>query len=166
LDPLLDEKIILTIMRKFSDFMKETLHLSADREAYGPSRNEGLCYESCQSLSFTGEIEGQLFLGMDGYTKLKLLPRVAERYNLTNFSSGMASSILLEFINQLAGKILTELEEGGFHLQMAVPENHDHKIVTFDLSRFREYIMIFFLRDRRQRMYLGRAYLTILFRKY
>ncbi|MBE7439454.1 MAG: chemotaxis protein CheX [Spirochaetales bacterium] len=153
-------------MRNFSDFMKETLHLSADREAYGPSRNEGLCYESCQSISFSGEIEGTLFLGLDGYTKLKLLPRVAERYNISSFPRGLASSVLMEFSNQLGGRILTELEEGGFHLQLHPPEVHDHKIVPFDLSRFREYIIVFFLRDRRQRMYLGRAYLTILFRKY
>ena len=51
-------------------------YLQAEREAYGPSRNEGLCYESCQRVSFAGDLAGDLYLCMDGYTKLKLLPRI------------------------------------------------------------------------------------------
>lgn len=166
MDPLFDEKLILTVMRNFTDFIEQSLYLSAEKEAYGPSRNEGLCYESCQRIDFSGEIEGHLYLGLDGYTKFKLLPRIAERYKIENFESSMANSVLLEFTNQLGARILTELVEGGYRIALSPPEILNHKLVSFDLKRHRQYIIIFFLKDRRQKTYLGRAYLTLLLKKY
>lgn len=166
MDPLLDEKLVLTISRDCAEFIRQNLYLYAEKEAYGPSRNEGLCYESCSRVDFMGEVEGSLFFCMDGYTKLKLMPRIADRFQIDPSLKGMAESVLLEFANQLTSTVVIELQEGGFDIQMGPPENLSHKIVPIDLSVNRQYIIIFFLRDRRMKEYLGRIYIVLLVRKF
>ncbi len=166
MDPLIDEKLVLTLTRSTTEFVRENLYLSAEKEAYGPSRNEGLCFESCSAVDFTGEINGKMYLCMDGYTKLKLLPRIAERFQIDPTMRGMADSVLLEFSNQLASSVVEELKSGGFEIQLGPPENLSHKIVPVDLNLFRQYILIFFLRDRRAREYLGRLYIVLVVQKY
>jgi CheY-specific phosphatase CheX len=166
MDPLLDEKIVLTLSRVCTEFFKENLYLSADKEAYGPSRNEGLCYESCSQIGFKGDVNGRLYFCMDGYTKLKLLPRIAERYGINAGLKGMAESVLLEFSNQLASNVVEELRDGGFDVELEPPENLSHKLVPIDLARYRQYILIFFMRDRRERSYKGRVYLILTMQKF
>ncbi len=166
MDPLLDEKIILTLNRITTEFFKENLYISADKEAYGPSRNEGLCYESCSRIGFSGDINGYLYFCLDGYTKLKLLPRIAERFQIDAGLRGMADSIVLEFSNQLASNIVFELQDGGFNVDLEPPENLNHQLVRVDGRTYRQYIMIFFLRDRRERRYYGRLYLVLTVRKF
>jgi CheY-specific phosphatase CheX len=107
-----------------------------------------------------------MYLCMDGYTKMKLLPRIAERYQIDAGQRGMADSVLLEFSNQIASNILSELRDGGYHLELQPPESLNHKIVPIDLKRNRQYILIFFLRDRRMKRYLGRATLVLTLEKY
>jgi CheY-specific phosphatase CheX len=166
MDPLLDEKVVLTLGGAFTEHMKNTLFVSAEKEAYGPSKNEGICAESCSGIGFTGELNGMMYLCMDGYTKMKLLPRIAERYQIDAGQRGMADSVLLEFSNQIASNILSELRDGGYHLELQPPESLNHKIVPIDLKRNRQYILIFFLRDRRMKRYLGRATLVLTLEKY
>ena len=166
MDPLFDEKIIVTMLRGLPEFILDHLHVHAEKEAYGPSKNEGLCYESCSALPFTGDVNGNIYLAMDGYTKLKLLPRIAERYQIDPNMKGMADSVLMEFGNQIVAAVLQELEDGGFNVQLGVPENLSHKLVPIDSKLFRQYIMIFFLRDRREKIYLGRIYLVLTIQKF
>lgn len=166
MDPLLDEKIVLTLNRVCSDFFKENLYLSADKEAYGPSKNEGLCYESCSRIGFAGDVNGQIYFCMDGYTKLKLLPRIAERYQIDPNLKGMADSVILEFSNQMASNIVFELQDGGFNVELLAPESLNHKLIAIDPRTYRQYILIFFLRDRRERRYLGRVHLVLTMQKF
>lgn len=166
MDPLLDEKIVLTLNRVAQDFFKDNLYISAEKEAYGPSKNEGLCYESCSRIGFSGDVSGYIYFCMDGYTKLKLLPRIAERYGVDAGLRGMADSIILEFANQMASLIVEELKDGGFQTELLPPETLNHKLVPIDLRSYRQYILIFFLRDRRERSYKGRLYLVLTMRKF
>jgi len=166
MDPLLDEKIVLTLARSFAEHLKITLFVSAEQEAYGPSRNQGLCFESCSAIGFKGEIEGTIYLCMDGYTKLKLLTRIAERYQIDPGQKGMADSVLLEFANQISSVIVSELHDGGYKVELEPPENMNHLIVPIDLKTNRQYILIFFLRDRRMKQYLGRATLILVLKKF
>lgn len=166
MDPLLDERIVLTVMRSFSEFVKNSLRVSADKEAYGPSKNEGLCYESVQRIDFHGDLNGVLYFCMDGYTKLKLLPRIAEVFQIDPRLKGMADSVLMEFSNQLAARVMEELIDGGFQVEIGVPETLNHKLVPIDAKRYRQYIIIFFIRDRRAGQYLGRIYVVLTMEKY
>ena len=166
MDPLLDEKIVITLARGFTEFIQQSIQLHAVREAYGPSRNEGLCYESVSGIGFGGDVEGKLYLCMDGYTKLKMLPVIFERFGVNLSEKGMADSVLLEFSNQIASAIIQELRDAGYDLTLEPPENLNHKIVPIDLSQYRQYILIFFLQDRRGRKYMGRCYLVLTLKKF
>ena len=166
MDPLLDEKIVITLARGFTEFIQQNLQLHAVREAYGPSRNEGLCYESCSGIGFGGDVEGKLFLGMDGYTKLKMLPVIFERFGVNLGEKGMADSVLLEFSNQIASAIIQELQDAGYGLTLEPPENLNHKMVPIDLANYRQYILIFLLQDRRGRRYMGRCYIVLTLKKF
>jgi len=161
MDPLLDEIIILTLLRTFPEFMLKNLRVYVRQEAYGPSNNEGLCHESCSAVSFNGDLNGSLYFCLDGYTKIKILPRIAEHFHVDPTVKGMASSVMMEFSNQLAAGVLNDLEAGGYNLQLDAPVDLSHKLVPFDLETLRQYIMIFFLADRREKEYLGRAYLIL-----
>ena len=166
MDPLLDEKVVLTIARITTDFFKENLFLSAVKEAYGPSSNEGLCYENVSRIGFTGDLQGQLYFCMDGYTKLKLLPRIAERFGIDPTLKGMASSVILEFSNQLTAMVLDELILGGYNVELEPPADLSHQLVPINKEHYRQYILIFFLRDRRARKYLGRLYVVLTMQKF
>ena len=166
MDPLLDEKIVLTLLRGIPEFLQDNLYVFAEKEAYGPSKNEGLCHESCSAVPFEGEVNGMFYYCMDGYTKLKLLPRIAERYRVDPGIKGMADSVLLEFGNQMASNAVQELREGGLDVQLGPPENISHKLVPIDLDRNRQYILIFFLKDRRLKKYPGRAHVVIRIEKF
>ncbi len=166
MDPLLDEKIVVTLLRSIPEYLMNTLRIHAVKEAYGPSRNEGICYESCSAIGFSGELNGTLYYCMDGYTKLKMLPRIAEMFHVDPGQRGMAESVLLEFGNQMAATVVQELQDGGFQVQLEPPENLSHKMIPVDLERYRQYILIFFLRDRRDRDYYGRAYLLLTIKKF
>lgn len=166
MDPLRDEKIVLTLLRVCPEFMMSALHIHAEREAYGPSKNEGLCYESCSQIGFAGDVNGSIYLAMDGYTKMKLLPRIAEKFQIDPSIQGMATSVLLEFSNQMTSGVVNDLRDGGLNVNLLPPESLNNKLVPLDLTKNREYILIFFLRDRRLRRYLGRLYVILTLQKY
>ncbi|EQA38032.1 chemotaxis phosphatase CheX [Leptospira inadai serovar Lyme str. 10] len=166
LDPLLDEKFILTISQIFPEFLDKNLGVHAAREAFGPSKNEGFCYENCTSVEFKGEAEGRLFLAMDGYTKLKLLPKIARSFHIDPTIRSHAASIMLEFANQICAELISEMKLGRFKIDILPPENLNHKLVPVDLEHYRQYILIYFLKDESAKQYLGRIYLILLMKKY
>jgi CheY-specific phosphatase CheX len=166
MDPLLDEKFILTISQILPEFMRENLRLSAEREAYGPSKNEGICFENCTKIGFFGEVNGAIYLCMDGYTKLKMLPRIAASFGVDPTTQTHSGSIVLEFVNQIAAKLVNEMKQGRFEIEINPPENLNHKLIPVDLKRYRQYILIFFLKDKRGNSNLGRLSLILLMEKY
>lgn len=166
MDPLLDEKIVLTVSRSFVDFIEEQLHIQAWREAYGPSVNEGLCYESTTALAFSGDFSGTFYFCMDGYTRLKLLPVIAEIYQVDSGAKGMADSILAEFANQISFRILYEFEDAGYQLHLQPAESLNHKLVSINLQKQRQYIVIFFIEDRKKKQYLGRCHVILVLDKF
>jgi CheY-specific phosphatase CheX len=166
MDPLLDEKIVLTVSRSFVEYMEEQLHIQAWREAYGPSVNEGLCYESTTALPFSGDFSGSLYFCMDGYTRLKLLPLIAETFQIDSVAKGMADSILAEFANQISFRILHEFDDAGYQLHLQPPESLNHKLVSINLQNQRQYIVIFFIEDRQKKQYLGRCHVVLVLDKF
>lgn len=166
IDPLLDEKFILTVSQIFPEFIDKSLGVHAVREAFGPSKNEGLCYENCTCVEFKGEAEGKLFLAMDGYTKLKLLPKIAKSFHIDPTIRSHAASIMLEFANQICAELISEMKSGRFEMEVSPPENLNHKLVSIDSEQYRQYILIYFLKDEIAKQYLGRIYLVLLMRKY
>lgn len=166
MDPLLDEKFILTISQVFPEFIRNALKIQAIREAYGPSKNEGLCYESCTRVEFHGEVNGSMFLTMDGYTKLKLLPKIASSFGIDPTTQSHSTSIVLEFANQISAGLINEMKQGRFEIDISPPEDWNHKIFTIDPKTYRQYILIYFLADKRERKNLGRINLVLLLEKY
>ena len=166
MDPFLDEKLVAILSKSCSDYLAKQLQVSAEREAYGPSKNEGLCYESCQSVDILGEVDGRLYFGMDGYTRMKLLPRMADKIHGASDLKGMVDSLLMEFANQMGAEIVNELHSNNFTSDLGIPENLNNKLVPIDLSQYRQYIIIFFIRDRRAHEYLGRIYLVLIVKKF
>lgn len=170
MDPLLDEKIVVSMLRNAPEFLMENFSIMAKQEAYGPSRNEGLCYESCTAIHISGDLECTLYFGLDGYTKLELLPIIADRYIDTAEESAetkrVSDTILMDFYNELASSFISEMEDGGFSLTIAEKKNLNHRLVAVDLHHNREYILIFFLTEPEKKRYLGRLYVVIAARKY
>lgn len=166
MDPLLDEKFLLALSRVVPEYLEKNLKIEAKREAFGPSKNEGLCYENASKVEFIGDVKGHLYMCMDGYTKLKLLPKIAESFMVDPTSRTNAPSILLEFANQFSGHLLREMQTDHYSLDLLTPENLNNKLVPIDLNLFREYILIFFLKDPKEKSYLGRMYFILLLQKY
>lgn len=166
MDPILDEKFILTISQVLPDYIRNTIHIRADREAYGPSKNEGLCYENCTRVPFHGEVNGSMFLCMDGYTKLKLLPRIARSFGIDPTTRPHSSSIVLEFANQISAGLINEMKQGRFEIDIEPPENLNNKLISVDLKIYRQYILIYHLTDQRGQSNLGRMTLILLMEKY
>ncbi|MBW7858632.1 MAG: chemotaxis protein CheX, partial [Leptonema sp. (in: Bacteria)] len=161
MDPLVDEKIILTVSRSFVDYFEEALQIKAWREAYGPSLNEGICFESLTKLPFEGELNGSFYFAMDGYTRMKLLPVIANTFKLETIEKGMADSILGEFANQIGFRILNEFDDAGYRFQVLPPESLNHKVELVELEKQRQYIVIFFIEDKENRKYLGRCHVIV-----
>jgi hypothetical protein len=166
MDPLLDEKFILSISQVLPEHFQKTLQIQAEREAYGPSKNEGLCFESCTCVDFFGELNGKLYLGLDGYTKLLLLPKIAHAFQIDPTSRAHSSSIMMEFANQICGHLISEMRLGRFEIDIRPPENLNNKLIPVSLELYRQYILIFFLKERRDEEYLGRLYTILLLEKY
>jgi CheY-specific phosphatase CheX len=166
MDPLLDEKFILSISQVLPDHFQNTLQIQAEREAYGPSKNEGLCYENCTCVEFLGDLNGKLYLGLDGYTKLKLLPKIAHSFQIDPTSRAHSGSIMMEFANQVSGHLVSEMRLGRYKIDILPPDNLNNKLVPVSLERYRQYILIFFLKDRREEEYLGRLYTILLLEKF
>jgi len=166
MDPLLDEKIILSVSQILPEKLEALVRVRAMREAFGPSKNEGICFEHCTEIGFYGDLQGIVYLGLDGYTKLKLLPRMAKTEVPNSENKPLSESIVLSFAKKLGEELLQEMKLGRFRIEMREPIDRSHKLVPFDLKRYRQYILIFFLRDDREELYLGRLTLVLLLEKF
>ena len=166
MDPLFDEKFVHLLNRNIPVFLEETIGIHAVREAYGPSRNEGLCYESVVEVPFQGDVEGSLYVCMEGYTRLKLLPAMAHRGRKKTGELLNADELVEEFISELTISALGDLEDAGIELRFGSPINLSHKLVPVDLALFRQYHLILFLKNQESRQYSGRLYLILILRKF
>ncbi len=166
MDPLLDEKFILTVSNILPELTEDILKIQAVREAYGPSKNEGLCFENCTQVDFSGDLNGSLFLGLDGYTKLKLLPRIAKSFHLDPTTKSNSATIMLDFANEVSVNLIEEMQFGQYKIESKQPQNRNHKLVPIDQERFRQYILIFFLKEELEQLYLGRLYVVLLLEKF
>ena len=166
MDPLLDEKFVLTISRILPQYLQNTLTIDAVIEAYGPSKNEGFCFENCNQVEFSGEVNGQLVIAMDGYTKLKLFPYIARKYKIDPTIRHHSSSIIMEFANQMCAELIQEMKLGRFDLVIEPPQNLDHKLCPVDLQEYRQYILIYFLKDKKKKDYLGRMHILLIVKKF
>lgn len=159
MDPTIDERYVITLMRIFSDYMLDVLGIDAIKEAMGPSKNEGLCYESCMMTEYGGDHHGEFYLCFDGYTKLKLLPLMAEWAQESQDKPINARAVLMRFAGELFTQFKEELSEAGGDLSIAETADLSNKLVTIENEKYRQYILIFFLKDSGNKEYMGRAYL-------
>jgi hypothetical protein len=60
----------------------------------------------------------------------------------------------------------TKFPQGRFEIDIAPPEIWNHKVFPIDLGAYRQYILIYFLADKRERLNLGRINLILLLEKY
>ena len=165
MDPLVDEKYILTASASLLEIMGEDLNLYAIREAYGPTLNEGLCYEYCVKTPFTGSHPGALYLGLDGYTRLQLLPYAVRRLELERDIPEVAEDALASLSGRLHSLMEYEIREFQPDFQFKTPKIISHKIEKLPAASLRKYILIFFIRDETLKKYLGRVYLTLTLQK-
>ncbi len=163
MDPLLDEKIIITLTQIITEYFLDSFDLKFKREAFGPSLNEGISYEFAAYLDFEGDIAGKFFFCMDGATKLKILPLLSKNFHIDTYQKGMANSILMEITNQIFAIFAQEFSYAGMHIKPHTPEIFNHKIYKVDFEVYRQYILIFnILYDDN---FLGRSYFIILLEK-
>lgn len=167
MDPRLDEKVVVTAAREFMDIIEAAFELSATKEAFGPSKNEGLCYETAIDIPFGGDFGGHIYICMDGYTKMNLLPAIAEWIKRIHPSPSPGLSwALCRFGETVADSILNEISQAGYELTADPPLDRSHKLTPIDLKASRQYITIIFLEDARHKKYLGRFYLILLLNKF
>ena len=100
-DPYLDEKLVLILSSSFMDVVTEGVKANAVREAYGPTKNQAFCYEYCGVVKFGDTIKGSLVLGMDGYTKLLLLPYLIEQFDISVKNRALVEYAMEKFLNHL-----------------------------------------------------------------
>ncbi len=166
MDPFIDERIILASSALMPEFFEESFKINCIREAYGPTLNEGLCFECCFEISFYGVIKGQLYLGFDGYTKILLLPYLVKQIKFQNSKEenekGLLNERLFFYLSQQFSKVLTtEMEAfiGEFNIN-SVKSVHN-KLISLEGQKYRKYMIIFFLKDDVLKKYLGRIYIFI-----
>lgn len=165
MDPLVDEKYILTASASLVEVAGEDLGLYAIREAYGPTLNEGLCYEYCIKTPFSGSHPGALYIGMDGYTRLQILPYAAQKLELDREIPEVAEDALSAFCKRIQSLMEYEIREFQPDFQFDTPKIVSHKIEKLPAHKSRKYILIFFMRDEALKKYLGRIYFTLVFNK-
>ncbi|RME93675.1 MAG: chemotaxis protein CheX [Candidatus Hydrogenedentota bacterium] len=167
MDPLLDEKLILTASASLIDVTSEQLGVYAVREAYGPTSNEGLCFEYCVKFPFQGKPNGNFYFAMDGYTKLQLIPYVVRNFLSEDDSApkAIADKALFTMAKEVANMMEEELKE--FQEEFCFEEGKilSHKIEKLPSASFRKYMIIFFLKDNYRKKYLGRIYLVLALKK-
>ncbi len=163
MDPLLDEKIIITLSQIIPEYFNENYQLIFKREAFGPSLNEGICYEFSVFVELTGDIQGKLFLCMDGATKLKILPPLSKNFHFDIYQKGMANSILMEIINQITSIFAEEFSYANFKIKINVPTIISNTIYKIDFQLYRQYMIIFNVYS--ESILIGRVYFIILLEK-
>jgi len=165
MDPIIDEKLVLTVSSTFSEMATEQLQVTAVREAYGQNRNEGLCYEFCAGIPFSGEIAGELFVCLDNFSKILLLPYIMEAFEVDPGREALSDALMRAFVERIAEEFKVEVSEFVASIELQEIRSLNHKIVPLPDSDFRKYTVVYFLRDDQQKKYLGRIYLHLMVSK-
>ncbi|MDH4261957.1 MAG: chemotaxis protein CheX [Spirochaetia bacterium] len=163
-NPELDQRFILTISSSFIEIITEWLNVTAISEGYGQTSNEGLCYEFCSGIPFTGTISGEMFIGMDGFTRLLLLPYIITHLDMEFTHSQLVEAAMNSLVLKIAKEFSEELDAIS-HIKMLEPRNLNHKLVPLAKEDYRKYMMIYFIRDDENKKYLGRIYLHLVLDK-
>ncbi|MES0490633.1 MAG: chemotaxis protein CheX [Leptospirales bacterium] len=164
-DPFLDEKVVLVLSSSVMELATGGLQVEAVREAYGVTRNEGLCYEFCSAFSFSGEIVGDLYIGMDGYTKILLLPYITKNFEIEVESPEMVKNATRAFVERMKDEFILELHDILPGTSLGEVRNLNFKLVSLPSEKYRKYTVIFFLKDTLKKKYLGRIYFHVVFEK-
>jgi len=164
MNPELDERIILTLSSSLAEITTDWLKFNSILEGFGATVNEGLCHEYCTGISFTGNVSGEIFIGMDGYTKLLLLPYIIAHLDLTVKHTQLAEGAMNSFVYKLAEEFSEELDL-IVKISMQEPRSLNHKLVPLPQDLYRKYLMIYFLRDDEKKKYLGRLYIYLVLNK-
>ena len=164
MDPYIDEKLILVTSAVLNELFGDVLSIDCIREAYGPTINEGLCYEYCIQATFTGSFEANFFLGLDGYTKILLLPYLSIKYKdiaIHKKDLWINEALFSEFGQMFSNMLYDDIKDFSEELQQHPVKVCSRKLVSLPTESFRKYIIIFFLKDESKHLYLGRAYCLI-----
>lgn len=162
METLREERVVMTVLRTFEEFIRRELGIRAIIEAFGPSLNEGYCYESAFRSSFAGAIQGEFVFAMDGYTRLKVLSRLGEwYYDTIDHTRTDASTAQKRFLESYVSELTTELDEADLSSDFSPAEDVSQKLIPLDLTSHRQFIMIYFLKDLKEKTYLGRFYIVM-----
>ena len=163
--PLFDERMILSNAAVMTELFGESLGIECIREAYGPTMNEGLCFEFCTQSTFKGSSKGNFFLGMDGYTKILLLPYLADKIKPDRSAQDINTSLVVIFVNQIIDALSRELQEFNSDFLLDTARLCSHTLISLPYKKYRKYVSIFFLKDEEKKQYLGRIYSILAFQK-
>jgi len=164
MNPDLDQRFIQTISTSFVEIVIDWLKITAIREGYGPTMNEGLCYEFCMGIPFSGDVSGEIFIGMDGYTRLLLLPYIINHLDLEVNHPQLVESAMSSLVFKLAKEFSEELDAIS-HINLLESRSLNHQMVALPKEEFRKYTMIYFIKDDDNKKYLGRIYIHLVLEK-
>ncbi len=165
MDPFLDEKVVLTVTASFLEVAADFLHIDAQREGYGPTQNEGLCYEYCSGVEYRGKIKLDLYIGMDSYTRILLLPYIVKNLKFDIDRREIADMALDAFSNTIFEELRREVNDYLEDITSSDLMKYNHKMVALPAEQYRKYTIIYFMRDLERGEYLGRVYLHLAFLK-
>ena len=95
-----------------------------------------------------------------------LIPRIINYLNHHSFHLISSDDYLAEFFNRFIKKVWTELEKDKMHVHTSNCQNVSHKMVSINLEKLRQHILVFFMRDIKEENYYGRMHLIVTIEKY
>ncbi len=168
MDPFIDEKIILSFSSALIETGNSFSELDFIREAYGPTANEGICFEFCIEMPFEGSLEGSFYIGLDGYTKILLLPYLNRKSTQISYPNGGKQDgektndiFFLSFTEHISKFIEQDFEDSNENLYINPPKICSHHLISLPLAQYRKYMLIFFIKDNIKKIYLGRIYSVV-----
>ena len=164
MNPLLDEKMILISSTVVPETFGEDFKVNCIREAYGPTLNEGLCFEGCFELNFSGTIKGAFYLGLDGYTRILLLPYLGKQIQPQE-ETLLNEMLFMNLFKRIAEMLTLEMKEFVEEFSVDSIETVHHKLISVKSTQYRKYMVIFFLKDVLLKKYLGRVYILVAIKK-
>ena len=165
MNPLIDEKMILSNAAVMAEAFSNHLGLECVREAYGPTVNEGICFEFCVQALFKGRSDGTFFLGMDGYTKILLLPYLSGKIKPDRSARDLNTSLVVVFVKKILKTLSDDIQEFQPRFSLGAVQLCSHDLIPLPTEKYRKYISIFFLKDEGKKRYLGRVYTILAFQK-
>ena len=165
MNPYFDEKIISVASNVIRESIQETFKVNIEREAYGLTNNEGICFEILFQIPFKTSPEINIYFGLDGYTKILLLPYLTNKFNINLEEENIGGTALLHF-NEYMGEFM--LHEFGVFLSDIELEDikvWDNKIIPLDKTKLRKYMLIFYLTEKDVPKNLGRIYSIVTIEK-